>query len=214
MTHAAVVARRRHATPPLRDAATNHGTAVTKRSDDDPALWHQVTRDVRRLENRRARTDAKVNRHSDPEDEGPRRPHIHHSPVPRPTVPPRSAWAGRDLEVGAIDGVDRKTFDRLRKGRLPVDAVLDLHGDTQAVAHRRLHSFIARCRMANSRCVLIVTGKGSVSQGGGVLRKMLPEWLNGQDMRPHVVAISQAQQQHGGVGAYYVLLRRNRPPRD
>ncbi|NNE82945.1 MAG: hypothetical protein HKN28_03145, partial [Alphaproteobacteria bacterium] len=61
--------------------------------------------------------------------------------------------------------------------------------------------------------VLVITGKGSVREGGGILRRRLPDWLNQSICRPHVLAFATARPEHGGSGAFYVLLRRRREPR-
>ncbi|MBY0407454.1 MAG: Smr/MutS family protein, partial [Rickettsiales bacterium] len=44
----------------------------------------------------------------------------------------------------------------------------------------------------------------------GVLREMLPQWLTEPGLRPLVLAYDTAKPQHGGSGAYYILLRRKR----
>jgi len=80
---------------------------------------------------------------------------------------------------------------------------------TQSEAHAELNSFIAECRMADRRTVLVITGKGSVREGG-VLRRMVPHWLNQPSLREMVIAIEQATPRDGGAGAYYLLLRRRR----
>lgn len=56
----------------------------------------------------------------------------------------------------------------------------------------------------------MVTGKGLAS--GGVLRHMVPRWLNEGGNRERVLAFSSAQLRDGGDGALYVLLRRHRAP--
>ena len=65
-------------------------------------------------------------------------------------------------------GVDRSTAERVKRGRYPVEAVLDLHGMTQAEAHRALSRVIAASRAAGQRCILVVTGHGRMS--GGILK--------------------------------------------
>jgi DNA-nicking Smr family endonuclease len=92
---------------------------------------------------------------------------------------------------------------------MPIEARLDLHGLTQAEAHHALSRFIAGSRAVGRRCVLVITGHGRFS--GGVLKQAVPRWLHEAEMRPHILAISPAQPQHGGAGALYVLLRRFRP---
>lgn len=114
--------------------------------------------------------------------------------------------------------MDRKNFDRLRKGKISPDAKLDLHGMTAAQAHAELRAFVYRSHSAGKRLALVVTGKGNstrVEEGvmpsrQGILRHSLPHWLNAPDMKPKILEITPAHQKHGGGGAYYVYLRRIR----
>ena len=124
---------------------------------------------------------------------------------PARPVPPAPA---PDISHGRAAGIDRRSAERLRRGRLPIEARLDLHGMTQAAAIARLGEFIARAEAAGKRCVLVITGKGLAS--GGVLRDQVPRWLNLPPNRARVLAFDYAQQQHGGSGALYVLLKRRR----
>lgn len=117
------------------------------------------------------------------------------------------------LSADSFAGVDRRTVERMRRGKLPIDARLDLHGHYQDAAHAELNAFIASCAATGCRLVLVITGKGSVGEGGGVLRRRLPDWLNQPTCRPYVLAFSSARPEHGGAGAFYVLLRRQRDRR-
>ncbi|HEV2335387.1 MAG TPA: Smr/MutS family protein [Stellaceae bacterium] len=103
-------------------------------------------------------------------------------------------------------GVDRATAERLKRGRMRTEARLDLHGMTQAEAHRALAGFVARSRAGGRRCLLVITGHGRMS--GGVLKTAVPRWLGEPDLRRHVLAIAPARPEEGGSGALYVLLRR------
>ena len=63
--------------------------------------------------------------------------------------------------------------------------------------------------------MLVITGKGSTGrglggQGMGILRQVVPRWLNESPLRPLVLAIHRAQPKDGGDGALYVLLKRRR----
>ncbi len=134
-------------------------------------------------------------------------PSTHAGPVK--TLPAAMAIA-RPLEHGRAGDVDRRLLDRLRRGRMPVEATADLHGLTQSEAHRRLAEFIAACYAQGRRCVIVVTGKGSGKAEPGVLKTMVPRWLNEPSMRPAILGFDYAQPRHGGSGALYVLLRRRR----
>jgi DNA-nicking Smr family endonuclease len=132
-------------------------------------------------------------------------------PDPRPAAPAPKRARYAPLEPGATGDADRRTLDRLRRGQLRPEARIDLHGMTQDTAHAALAGFVVRAQAEGRRCVLVVTGKGSVGAGGGVLRNAAPGWLNAPRLRPRVVAFAEAAPRDGGAGALYVLLRRLRP---
>lgn len=112
------------------------------------------------------------------------------------------------LAKGHSPGVDHRTAQRFKRGRMEIDGRIDLHGMGQEVAHAALIRFISSSASAGLRCVLVITGQGD--RGQGVLKRMVPRWLNDETLRPMVLSFSQAQVEHGGYGALYVLLRRNR----
>jgi DNA-nicking Smr family endonuclease len=119
------------------------------------------------------------------------------------------------LDPSTSAGIDRRTDDRLRRGRVGIDGRIDLHGMTQSQAHAALNSFVLRGWHEQRRCLLVITGKGSTGrgsggQGMGILRQVVPRWLNESPLRPLVLAIHRAQPKDGGDGALYVLLKRRR----
>lgn len=112
------------------------------------------------------------------------------------------------LALGRLDALDGNNADRFRKGEYPIDATLDLHGMTYNKAHGALLKFMERQYTRQSRCLLIITGKGK--DGEGILKQSLPGWLAASELRPMILAITPAKAKHGGSGAYYVLLKRKR----
>lgn len=102
------------------------------------------------------------------------------------------------------------TDKRLRKGKMPLEGTLDLHGHTREQAYQQLTSFIQHHHTRGSRFLLVITGKGTMSGGRGVLKEMLPRWLAEPAFSSMVLAVDIARPEHGGSGAYYVLLRRKR----
>ena len=115
------------------------------------------------------------------------------------------------MEIGQMAGTDRRTANRLRRGRMEIDARLDLHGYRQEEAHQRLFGFLSAANAAQARCVLVVTGKGRQASGEtGKLKSAVPQWLNEAPFRHLVLSVTYAQQRDGGEGALYVLLRRKR----
>jgi DNA-nicking Smr family endonuclease len=130
------------------------------------------------------------------------RPAAEQAPLPA-RKPPHPVALGQ-LTTEAAPGHDRRSAERLRRGARRIEARLDLHGMTQAEAHRALDVFLARAEAAEHRCVLVITGKG------GVLRAGVPRWINEQPNRSRVLAFAPAQPKDGGGGALYLLLRRRR----
>ncbi|HEV2302111.1 MAG TPA: Smr/MutS family protein, partial [Stellaceae bacterium] len=128
-------------------------------------------------------------------------------PAEQPPLP-RSTRENPPLDSFA--GVDRANAERLKRGLHPIAATLDLHGMTQAEAHRRLAAFVEESRAAGHRCVLVVTGRGLAPDGPGILKRSVPRWLEESQMRRHILAVAGAQPRHGGAGALYLLLRRRR----
>ena len=87
---------------------------------------------------------------------------------------------------------------------------MDLHGLTQAEAHADLTGFILLSHQIGRRLVLVITGKGRSEGQAGILRQQVPHWLSLPPLRPLVLQIAEAHQSHGGGGAIYVYLRKNR----
>lgn len=118
------------------------------------------------------------------------------------------------LSLGAYAGIDRNTADRFRKGELVLDGTVDLHGMSREKAHVAISGFIHAHYARGSRCLLAITGKGVKKNGEdeerGVLREMLPRWLEEPGLRPLILACDVAKPKHGGSGAFYILLRRKR----
>jgi DNA-nicking Smr family endonuclease len=190
-------------------------------SSADAALWAEVVRGVRPLPGRR--------RLSPPVLEATPRAFVE-TPPARPATAPRrprlaESAAARHPHVAerGLTGLDKRQADRLRRGEIEIDARLDLHGMTQAAAHRALDTFLGGALAAGRRCVLVITGKGTAHEAAaqpgtrlvlgentGVLRAMLPRWIDEGPHAARVVALQPAHRRHGGGGAFYVYLRRSR----
>lgn len=122
----------------------------------------------------------------------------------------------RDRIASAPLNMDKKTFARLKRGKLRPEGKLDLHGMTMDQAHPALSRFILSSHASGKRLVLVVTGKGKHRDEGGpipvrhgVLRHNVPQWLAMAPLSALVLQISEAHLKHGGGGAYYIYLRRN-----
>jgi DNA-nicking Smr family endonuclease len=112
---------------------------------------------------------------------------------------------------GSISGVARNIMKRLKRGEIPVQDYLDLHGLTQKDAETRVREFLVRSHGRGLQCVLIVHGRGLNSPDSiPVLKDRLPVWLNRGPARKIVIAFASARLYDGGTGAIYVLLRRRK----
>ncbi len=189
-------------------------------SAEDRDLWRHVNRDTVPLKGRDygAGAFAEMMRGEEEAHSSKR------SDIPKPQKPqadprlllrtrtPTPAPRGRAelLAHGSSAGLDRRNAERLKRGKMNIEATLDLHGMTQAQAHGALSRFIQRSEAGGLRCVLVITGKGIAKESGGVLRNQVPNWLNEPGNRERIIAFNYAQQSHGGTGALYVLLKRRR----
>ncbi len=164
-------------------------------SAHDLELWSAVTADVRPYRARPLRA----------------------RPEPAPTIaetrPITTLVDHRDTpstprSAPSLSDIDYKTRKKLRRGRLDVDAKLDLHGMRQSEAHHALVAFLRRAQGNGAKVAIVVTGKGQSSDAGGVLRRMAPLWLQSPNLRDVVVGFGEASRNHGGEGALYVRIRR------
>lgn len=90
---------------------------------------------------------------------------------------------------------------------------LDLHGLTQQQAYNQLSKFILTAQNTGKKCVLIITGKGLLKgeswwDEGGVLKNMVPRWLEEEPLRSKITTYGTAKPEHGGAGALYVFIKK------
>lgn len=104
------------------------------------------------------------------------------------------------------DGVQTGVYRKLRLGRYPQEATLDLHRMTVREAREAVWRFVHDAQRAGLRSVIITHGRGDRSETPGRLKSYVAHWL---PTLPLVLAFHSAQRHHGGYGACYVLLRKN-----
>lgn len=177
-------------------------------SGEDAELWARVTGTTKPLRK-------PANRHVETPDPAlaPAAKKKKSSKSSPATVRPSPEAPARPSEPPPVGGYQRSEERALASGRLDIEGRIDLHGMRQVEAHRALLSFIERCRARGQRHLLVITGKGSGEHRGepGVLKREVPRWLNEPEFRRSVVGFTHAHKRHGGEGALYVRLRRNRP---
>jgi DNA-nicking Smr family endonuclease len=177
-------------------------------SGEEHALWDSVTRSVKPLRRRAPKADAGI---APPDEEPPVRP-------PRRPAAASPALPPKPVSPPPLAPLDRRTRQKIARGRQEIDGRIDLHGLTQAQAHAALLRFLRSAQAKGGRVVLVITGKGA-STGAptgaptgerGVLRRQVPLWLALPDFRDCVVGFDAAAIGHGGDGALYVRLRKSR----
>lgn len=190
---------------------------------EDEALWNTVARTLEPVRKKaRVHTSAKLEPKVD-------------EPLPRALLEELEKAASksqRPLQTASkpqieripppVAEFDRRQVRRLARGRVEVEARLDLHGMRAAEAYAALRAFLFGCYNRGQRNLLIITGKGSGvdlrnrpfelddRSERGVLKRSVPLWLAKPELRTVVVSFTQAHPRHGGEGALYVQLRSRR----
>ncbi|QRM53645.1 Smr/MutS family protein [Sinorhizobium sp. BG8] len=104
--------------------------------------------------------------------------------------------------------LERPVKRKIAKGKLPLDARIDLHGMIQSEAHGFLLDFLLRAHQRGLRHVLVITGKGTSIGSDGALKRAVPLWFSLPEFRPLISSFETAARTHGGEGALYVRLSR------
>ncbi len=105
------------------------------------------------------------------------------------------------------DGVQLGVFRKLKQGKYPMDARLDLHRMTVEKAREEVFGFIREAMAYDLRNVMIVPGRGSHSNAPeAILKSYVNKWLPDFE---EVLAYCSAVPAHGGTGAVYVMLKKS-----
>jgi DNA-nicking Smr family endonuclease len=113
-------------------------------------------------------------------------------------------------------GLDSSWERKLARAALAPDFTLDLHGCTLDQAHARLDHGLTLAIAQQARLVLVIAGKprpvdaADRGQRRGAIRAKLLDWLAAGSHGSKIAAVRPAHQRHGGAGAVYVVLRRER----
>ncbi|MFC5756487.1 Smr/MutS family protein [Rhizobium sp. GCM10022189] len=104
--------------------------------------------------------------------------------------------------------LERPVKRKIAKGKLALEARIDLHGMVQSEAHSFLLDFLIRAHERGMRHVLVITGKGSSMGSEGALKRAVPLWFSKPEFRFLISSYEPAAQHHGGEGALYIRLAR------
>lgn len=186
-------------------------------STDDRILWGKVARSTRPMPGRMADIEAFETTMSESGEPQPQPIVKEAAPALRKAVMTKSfddmtyqAPAQPKPAPGLHQPLERPVKRKIAKGRLELEARLDLHGMFQDEAHGLLYSFIQRAFDRGLRHVLVITGKGASIGSDGALRRAVPMWFGKPEFRHLISSWETAAQNHGGDGALYVRLSRRR----
>ena len=136
--------------------------------------------------------------------------------VPEPKAgQAKAAKPNDDIALTAVRGkeirhhpLERPVKRKIAKGRLALEARIDLHGMVQSEAHGFLLGFLIKAHERGLRHVLVITGKGTSLGSDGALKRAVPLWFSLPEFRPLISSYEPAARNHGGEGALYVRLAR------
>lgn len=193
---------------------------------DETAAWERLAATVAPLRPRRPepKTVAEPPRAAGPAFSEPAAPARKAAPVSasgraQSVAPARRQPAGRgglELPGPGSSGLDSHWDRQFARGGIAPDFTLDLHGHTLDQAHARLESGLVQAKAIGARVVLVIAGKArpvdAADRGSrrGAIRAKLLDWLASGPHGPHIAAVRNAHRRHGGEGALYLVLKRQR----
>ena len=105
------------------------------------------------------------------------------------------------------DGVQQGVLDKLRQGKYPLQASLNLLRKPVEQCRQELFTFFCQAQAENLRTLLIIHGRGRDDEShANIVRSYLAKWLKQLD---DVQAFCVAIQKDGGAGACYVALKKS-----
>lgn len=179
---------------------------------DEAALWKRVIASVTPLAARPEAKRAEAKQaEAEPMASAPGAAKSKKGRVAPPRPMPPSAAPGRD----ASNTLDASWDRRLARGLVAPESTVDLHGHSLASAYDRLDFGLEQAIARGDRVLLLVTGKpprpGSERpHARGAIRAAVGDWLAASRHSDRIAAVRTAHPRHGGGGALYIILRRNR----
>jgi DNA-nicking Smr family endonuclease len=175
---------------------------------EEAALWGQVAATVKPMRGRRS---AVLPLHAASPFKG--------APLPRVTATVPDKVFPSPVQRDALSGpqtLDANWDKSLANGRTAPDRTIDLHGHSLSSAHALLDHALGEAIRHGARLVLLITGKPARHNprmpptGRGVIRASVEDWLKVGPHASRIAAIRGAHPRHGGAGALYLVIRRDR----
>jgi len=175
---------------------------------EELSLWERFVDGINPLKKR----DGNTPKQNPTAKKGQRSP----SPSPMPDV----VFPDLNQPRATQNTLDKRTLKKIQSGKAKIEGKIDLHGMTQDQAYHGLKGFLTMSHAQGKRCVLVVTGKGgrhkpedgfsSIPDGQGILKTRFTDWISRPPLTDIVLRHDPAQQKHGGGGAFYVYLKKNK----
>ncbi|WFU08906.1 Smr/MutS family protein [Rhizobium sp. CB3090] len=184
--------------------ASERQTKERKLSTDERILWGKVAKSTRPMPGRLADIEAfdEVLAAEAQAEEAAR------AGKAAVSAEPQTQPAPAKQPSGTHHLLERPVKRKIAKGRLALEARIDLHGLIQSEAHAMLLDFLLRAHQRGLRHVLVITGKGSSMGSEGALKRAVPMWFSKPEFRFLISSYETAAQHHGGDGALYIRLSR------
>ena len=109
---------------------------------------------------------------------------------------------------------------KLKKNKIPINRRIDLHGYSLEEAKKIFFNTVNDCFVKHYRCVLFITGKGSIKKEKdylqktklyyGKIRNNFISWTTHNAVKSKILNVQQANVENGGDGAFFVYLRKNK----
>ena len=99
--------------------------------------------------------------------------------------------------------ITRDTLRKILKGKIKIDAEIDLHGMDRFEARDIVESFINKSFLNGYRYINIITGKGA-----GIIRHVVKDYLDDKKSHKFIISFSNAHRKQGGEGAFVLHLRK------
>lgn len=114
------------------------------------------------------------------------------------------------------NNIDKKILKKLNSGHINPELKLDLHGMLKEEASREVKRFVSGAFHSGKRLILVIPGKGKDMDGRrgfGPLNQLIKHLLSKPPTSEYILHFQEAHRCHGGSGAYYIYLKRNRSRR-
>jgi DNA-nicking Smr family endonuclease len=109
----------------------------------------------------------------------------------------------------------------IKKGSFNIDKKIDFHGKSLLESEEQFNNTIIESYNSGQRCLLFVTGKGLFKSKNyeesdkpklyhGIIRSSFVEWARSKKYSKYILSFEQTSIEHGGDGAFYVYLRKNK----